>query len=83
MIENIGWIGSVLLALCALPEVYRSVKDKKCHVGWGLLLMWFFGEVLTLFFILATSAQRQLIVNYGVNILLISIMIYYKVNRNE
>jgi len=83
MIENIGWIGSVLLAFCAVPEVYRTFKDSKCHAGWGLLLTWYLGEILSIIFILSTSAQSQLIFNYSLNIFLLSIMIYYKVNRNE
>lgn len=78
MIDILGYIGGILLGLCALPEVYRTIKDKKCHVGNGFLWMWYVGEICLLIYVLPKK-DLPLIGNYLFNIILISIMIYYKV----
>lgn len=81
MFEILGWLGSILLACCALPEIFRTLKDGKCHIGWGLLLMWFFGEVFVLIHILNTSRDYALLFNYTLNCLLLSVMIFYKIRK--
>ena len=77
----IAWCGSVLLALCALPETMRTVKDKKCHVGWGMLSMWYAGEILVLYHVLVNVKDNALAFNYILNVILISIMLFYKVRK--
>jgi uncharacterized protein with PQ loop repeat len=73
----IAAIGSILLALCALPEAIRSFKLKRCDIGWGMLLMWLFGELFLVVFALQTK-QYVLLINYGANILFLAVMIFYK-----
>lgn len=80
MIESFGFIGSILLAICAIPEVVRTIKDNKCHLGWNFLLLWFFGEVF-LFIYVVDLIDYALIFNYGFNILLLIIMLIYKVKN--
>jgi hypothetical protein len=70
-------IGSILLALCALPEAIRSFKLKRCDIGWGMLNMWLWGEICLVVFALQTK-QYVLLINYGANILFLAIMIFYK-----
>lgn len=79
----IGWIGSILLAGCGLPELIRTIRDGKCHIGWGMLLSWFFGEVFVLLHILKTIDDLALLTNYTLNIIIISIMLYYKIRRRR
>jgi uncharacterized protein with PQ loop repeat len=74
----LGWIGSLLLGICALPETIRTIKDKRCHVGWGMLLLWYFGELFVFFHVLFNIHDLALLTNYLLNIILITIMIYYK-----
>lgn len=74
----LGYIGSALLAYCGVPELVRTIKDKKCHLGWGFLLMWFFGEVLVLYHVLVTVKDIALLLNYTSNCIILSIMLYYK-----
>lgn len=74
----IGWVGSILLALCGLPELIRTVKDGRCHVGWGMLLTWFFGEVFVLIHVISSLNDLALVTNYTLNIAILSVMIYYK-----
>lgn len=78
MISLIGAIGAFLLAFCGLPEVISSLRKGYCGASWGLLVTWVSGEILTFVYILGTSADIYLLFNYGVNILLISILILLK-----
>lgn len=77
--EIIGWIGSVFLALCALPQAFHSYKTKSAEgVTWGLLALWFLGEIFTLIYVIP-KAHIPLLFNYICNIVLLSIIIYYKI----
>jgi uncharacterized protein with PQ loop repeat len=78
MTSLLGYIGGGLLAVCALPETIRTLKDKTCHLGWGFLLLWFFGEVFMLIYGLGLK-DLPLILNYGINLVLIGPMLWYKV----
>lgn len=82
MIESIGWIGALLLGLCALPQVIMCVKTKTAQgVSWGFLLMWFLGEVFTLWYIFAKEIPSfPLIANYSINILGLLVIFKYKFN---
>lgn len=79
--NTLGYIGSLLLAFCALPETLRSYRTKTCSIGWGMLLMWLVGEILTLVYVVWKSSEVSLVpllANYSVNIAMIVIMCYYK-----
>ena len=76
--ETIGYIGGLLLAICGLPETIRTIKDKRCHLGWPFLFMWFFGELLMGIYTLELW-NGPLLFNYGFNILLVGIMVFYKI----
>jgi uncharacterized protein with PQ loop repeat len=81
MIEKIGWIGSLLLAFSGLPELIRSIYNHRCDLGWGLLIMWSLGEVFALIYTLNKNQKVSLVpllVNYGLNIIFISGLIYIK-----
>lgn len=79
MIEAIGYLGGLFLAICGFPELIRTIKDKKCHLGWAFLLLWFFGEVLMLVYILFKPWDYPLILNYTLNLIMVAVMVYYKV----
>jgi uncharacterized protein with PQ loop repeat len=76
--NTIGLVGSLLLALSGIPEMIRTIRDKRCHVGWGLLLMWFFGEVLCVVYGLQLG-EIPLLINYLFNVVIISVMLFYKI----
>lgn len=78
--NTIGLIGSLLLTFCGVPELFRTIKDKRCHIGWGFLLMWLFGEVFCLFYGFNLK-EIPLIINYTSNLLIVSIMFYFKVKN--
>ncbi len=76
--EILGWIGSILLAFCGLPQAIESWKTKSsAGLTWGLLAMWFAGEVFTFIYILP-KMDLPLLFNYTANIIFLSIIIYYK-----
>lgn len=79
--EIIGYCSGILLALCGLPEAIKSYRTKRCDIGWGMLSIWLVGEVGLTIYELNTLAVPRL-VNYGLNIVFVSIMMYYKLRRD-
>jgi len=76
--ENIGWIGSILLAFCGLPQAIESYKTKSSEgLTWGFIGMWFIGEICTFVYILP-KMDLPLLLNYTANIIFLSIIIFYK-----
>jgi uncharacterized protein with PQ loop repeat len=77
--ETIGWIGSILLAFCGLPQAVESYKTKNSDgLTWGFLIMWGVGELFTIVYIIP-KWHWPLIFNYTANIIFISIILYYKI----
>jgi len=86
MIHNIiGWLGAFLFALCALPQVIKTWKSKKAgDLSKAFLLMWLFGEILTLIYIITDDILVEithfpLYVNYILNIIMVLYLIYAKI----
>jgi uncharacterized protein with PQ loop repeat len=83
MLEIFGWLGSVLLAFCGLPQAIESYQNKNSDgLTWGFLLMWGFGEVFTFVFIFPTM-MLPLVFNYTANLIFISIILYYKIRPGK
>ncbi len=80
----IGWIGSISLSICAVPQVYHTYKTKQTvGLSWLFLLLWFFGEILTLAYILYSDYLNNIIhlplyFNYLLNTILVAYLIYAK-----
>ena len=76
--ENIGWLGSILLAFCGLPQAIESIKTKSSEgLTWGFIGMWFIGEICTFIYILP-KMDLPLLLNYTANIIFLAIIIFYK-----
>ena len=75
--ELIGYLGGILLALCALPEVYESYKRGYSKMNLLFLGLWSSGELLTLIYVYPT-AKIPLIFNYSFNLLCLLVIIYYR-----
>ena len=81
--EIIGWLGSILLAFCGLPQAIESYKTKSSEgLTWGFIGMWFIGEIMTIIYILPQMVL-PLIFNYTANIIFLSIIIYYKIKPRK
>jgi uncharacterized protein with PQ loop repeat len=78
--EIIAYIGGILLTICGIPEVIRTIKDKRCHLGYPFLLLWFFGEIFMLIYSIDLSSN-PLIMNYLFNTLIVGIMLYFKIKK--
>ena len=78
--ELLAYVGGILLTICGIPEVIRTIKDKRCHLGWAFLLLWFFGEVFMLVYSLDLKSN-PLIMNYLFNTIIVGIMLYYKIKK--
>jgi len=79
IVELIGIAGSILLALCGVPQAWRSFQDKHSDgISWGFLNMWGGGEILVLTYICLTTMDWILIANYAVNLVTLGIIMWYK-----
>lgn len=76
--ELCGWAGCILLAVCGVPEAIKAFREKSTGLTWGLLLMWFFGELLALIYC-ANLGKWPLVLNYTVNIIILLPVLWYKV----
>ncbi len=83
MTEFAGWFGAVCFAICGWPQVYTCVKNKSADgISTGFLLLWLSGEIFTLIYLFgADLATKPLLVNYGLNLVSILIIGYYKCKR--
>jgi uncharacterized protein with PQ loop repeat len=78
MIEVIGWIGGICLAVCALPQAIKSYRTKSSgDLSLTFILLWLVGELFTIGYILATTMQWPLLINYSFNILCLMVIIFY------
>ena len=78
-LELFGWVGSILFAICALPQAIESYKQGHSKgLTWGLLLCWFFGELFTIIYVLP-KMDVPLLFNYSCNMVFLLIILYFKV----
>lgn len=75
--ELIGYIGSIFLTINAVPELFRTIKDRRCHIGWPMLVLWFIGEVFMTIYAINLS-NIPLIINYLFNFVVVVVMLTYK-----
>jgi uncharacterized protein with PQ loop repeat len=82
-IETMGWIGSVLFAVCGLPQAVECIKKGNAHgMTWSFLILWFLGEVFTLPYII-NSGQLPLLFNYTLNFCFVVVILYYKIKPRK
>jgi uncharacterized protein with PQ loop repeat len=77
----IGWIGSLMLAFCGLPQAIKSIRDKHSSgLDYTFLTLWTLGEILTLIAISKDASNLvYLMFNYGSNLLFLSVIWFYKI----
>lgn len=77
--EIMGWLGSICLAICGIPQAWQSFKDKHSHgISWGFVLLWAFGEIFALAYVY-DKLDLPLLLNYSTNILILAVILYYKI----
>ena len=78
-IETMGWIGSILFAVCGLPQAIESIKDGNSDgLTWSFLILWFLGEIFTLPYIIH-NGSLPLLFNYSLNFCFVLIILFYKI----
>lgn len=78
-IELMGWLGSMMLAICALPLAVEALKNKRIALNRAFFHLWFWGEVLVCIYIVY-QGPSPLLINYAVNILCLLIVGRYREN---
>ena len=74
--EIMGWLGSICLAICGIPQAWQSFKDKHSHgISWGFVLLWAFGEIFALAYVY-DKLDLPLLLNYSTNILILAVILY-------
>lgn len=76
--EILGWIGGVILAVCMIPEVFKTIKQKKCTLSPWMLWLWFFGELIILVPVFKSPNALFLILDHLISIMMLSVFIYYR-----
>lgn len=78
MIESMGWLGNLLLAVCAVPQAWASFKQGHSDgITKEMLWLWGVGTLLALP-LQVDKGIVQAVVNYNVNLFLISVIVYFK-----
>lgn len=76
--EIIGYTSSLLLAICGLPTAILSIKNGNSrHIDSGLFWIWYIAELLGIVYVVHLW-NLPLILNYGFNVVFLSIICYYK-----
>ena len=76
--EILGWLGSICLAICGIPQAWQSYKEKHSEgISWGFILLWTFGELFALAYVY-DKLDLPLLLNYATNILILAVILYYK-----
>ena len=80
MIELAGWLSSLALGLCAIPQVIHTWKTGKTDgISVGFLLLWLVGEVFGLIYLTGFDIMPMpLLVNYMANTIAISYILWKK-----
>ena len=79
MLEISGIIGALMFAFCGLPQAITCIKTGNSQgLSWSFLIMWFFGEVFTIVYILPKH-DYILLTNYILNFGFLLIMLKYKI----
>ncbi len=79
MLDVIGWIGAALFAICGLPQAIQCYRAGHARgLDWTFLLMWFFGEVLTIIYVLP-KMDLPLLFNYFMNLGFLLVMLKFKI----
>jgi MtN3 and saliva related transmembrane protein len=84
MIEIIGHIGALLLSVSSAPQLIKTFKTKDITgLSLNMLLLWGFGCLLMGIYVVFTTAQPPLVINYVLNTALVftNIFLYFRYKK--
>lgn len=69
IVELVGWLGAVFLAICSFPQTLKNIKEGSArNLSPYFIWLWLLGELLTLVYVLVGSFSWPLFFNYGLNL---------------
>lgn len=78
MMDYLALIGAAAFSLCVIPQAYACYKrGSSLGMTWSFLLLWFIGEVCFVIYY-TYKDDIPLLINYVVNGLSLSVIIFYK-----
>ncbi len=83
MLEMLGFSASALLILSSVPQLIHTFKTKDTRgLSLQTLFLWFFGVMFMGIYVLFTSAQLALLLNYAFNTVIVgaNIVAYFAYN---
>jgi uncharacterized protein with PQ loop repeat len=82
--EWLGYLGGFCFAFSALPQTIKTVRTRRADdLSWGLLSMWFIGEVAMVIYERSEIGSMPMFLNYAINLLLLIPIIYIKLTGNN
>jgi len=80
ILEVIGWLGAFFFAICAVPQTIQCIREGHSDgLSWLFLIFWLLGEIFMTIYVWPTG-DLPLLSNYIVNLILTSVIFYYKVH---
>lgn len=78
--EMLGYIGAGLLAICAFPQMLKSIIDGHARgVSHLFLWFWYLGEIfMTIFCYSSLPITSPLMLNYIANTIMLTVIVKYK-----
>lgn len=78
MVYMLGYIGNILLSVCALPLAISAIDRGYDKTPRLFLLLWFFGELLACVdAVINVGFYYPLFINYGINIITLLVIFKY------
>ena len=83
LIDSIGWLGAICIALNGIPQLWKTFKVKNVQgLSFWMLFLWFNGCICLLTYTILSTPTLVLIMNYTwsglVSFLLICFFLRYK-----
>ena len=82
MIQTIGTIGLVLLALAWLPQTYSVIKKKHSNIDYRFGILYVIGSLILVYYSIQTKDIIFLILN-SIVALMSAISLYFSVGKKE
>ena len=80
LIDVLGYVGSLTLAWCGLPQAIKCYKEKSAKgLSAWFIWMWIFGEIMVWTYLwMKNGTDIPVIINYGSNVILGFTIAYFK-----
>jgi uncharacterized protein with PQ loop repeat len=76
IVEVIGWTGSICLLICGLPQLILTLRSRDVtSLSLSMLLFWYVGLILSGAYVLLTTQQLPLLLNYGFNTGVVTVLL--------